>query len=65
MMFGYHTLKDQDIPFSLLEINHRRWHKEAMATGSCTNACDIKMGTTGVGLLNGPLGIACTWLLES
>ena len=53
------------VPLYLLEVNNQSWNKEAMATSGCTNACDIKMGPTGVGLFNGPIHVACTSLLKS
>ena len=52
------------LPLPLLEIHHRCRNKEPVAASSCTNAGDIKMGPSGVGLFNGPIGVAGTWLLE-
>ena len=53
------------IPLSLLEVHHRSWNEESMATGSRTNTCDIKMGPTGVGLFNGSICVACIFLLDN
>jgi hypothetical protein len=62
LCIGIWCCRKPDQPLTLLEINHGSWHEEPMAACSCTNTCDIKMGSTRVSLFNGPVGIACTCL---
>jgi hypothetical protein len=52
-------------PLSLLEINHRSGHKEAMAAGGRSDASDIKMWSTGIGLFNGLVGVTCAGLFQA
>jgi hypothetical protein len=52
-------------PFALLKIYHRCWDEETMAAGSRSDACYIKMRTTGVGLFYGSVCIASARLYHS
>ena len=62
MSSGWASHKGQFIPLSLLEIYNRGRNKKSMATSCCTNACDIKMCSTCIGLFNCSVGITCAWL---
>ena len=57
-------LKEWLKPFPFLKIHYRCRDKESMAACSGTDASDIKMWPSGVGLLNGLVCIACTGLMD-
>jgi len=54
-----------DTPLTLLEIDHRGGHKEAMTAGGGPDACNIKMWPTGIGLLNGLVCVTCAGLFQT
>jgi hypothetical protein len=64
MTFRCKDKKGRYLPLSLLEIHHSSWNKESMAAGGCTNPCRIKMGLTGIGLLNDPVSVTYAGLDE-
>ena len=55
-------MKNIGKPLSLLEVHYRRGDEEAMAAGSCPDACYIKVRAAGVRLLYSSVCIACAWL---
>jgi hypothetical protein len=59
------SLYGLDTPLTLLEIDHRSGHKEAMTAGGRADACNIKMWPTGIGLLNGLVCVTCAGLFQT